>query len=778
MGIERRTFLQKLGWALLTLGAGDAGLSSLGDKGLVIPGLSRHLKALADPEARKLALLVGINQYPRSSTLSGCLTDVELQRELLIHRFGFHRGDILTLTDKEATREDIETAFVKHLLNQANTNDVVLFHFSGYGSRVKVAQNSDQTQGNDSYRLVNSLVPVDGLFKTKGEPAANDLLVDTLMLLMRSLETEKVTAVLDTSYISTGKLLQGNLRVRSFLRPPAVRPSPEELAFQDRLLLGLNSVGKKLSVPGKQSLPLGMIVQATQEGEPALECHWNGFSAGLFTYALTQYLWEVVPAKTVYISLAQSSQTVAKVKGKLQPPEVMTTQQKDPLLTYYLQPLSGVGAEGVVKAVEDNGKVAQLYLGGLPAQVLRYYSPNSCFLILPSAKESQALLPSNSITPRKLQLREREGLKAKAKLVTHKNGEDEYKIEAGRLVQELVRVIPRNLGLTVAVESEMSRIERVDATSAFANISAVNSVAMAGENNADCLLGRVEKTTDEEEKASNGEKEELRGGYGLFFAGREPIPNTVGVATEAVKSAVRRLSDQFDTLLAAKLLRLTCNEGSSLLAMKATLEQIGTKKQVVSVQQTRRNQSKFAPVTVDENAAVKRVIPQLRSEGKIQYRLENQSNKPVYLFLFGFDADGSAIAVYPLTASNHGNNSLSSTEQENSPLEPGETLVIPHTNAAFDWVVSESPGLTEVYLISSIAPFTNSYAALEESGIVKGKTQKIVNLSQPFKVAQALLEDLHAASAVSSDIIGSATDVYAFDVNAWTTLSFVYQVIS
>jgi hypothetical protein len=73
---------------------------------------------------------VGINQYPRSTALSGCVTDVELQRELLIHRFGFNPSDVLTLTDALPTRENIETAFIEHLSNQAKSaDDVVVFHF-------------------------------------------------------------------------------------------------------------------------------------------------------------------------------------------------------------------------------------------------------------------------------------------------------------------------------------------------------------------------------------------------------------------------------------------------------------------------------------------------------------------------------------------------------------------------------------------------------------------------------------------------------------------------
>ena len=126
MGLNRRTFLQKAGWSLAALGVSETVLSLLGDKGLAVPLLEGYVQALAQPSGRKLALLVGINEYPRTTALAGCVTDVELQQELLIHRFGFKAKDIVTLTNSQATREAIETAFIEHLTKQAKAGDVVV----------------------------------------------------------------------------------------------------------------------------------------------------------------------------------------------------------------------------------------------------------------------------------------------------------------------------------------------------------------------------------------------------------------------------------------------------------------------------------------------------------------------------------------------------------------------------------------------------------------------------------------------------------------------------
>jgi hypothetical protein len=116
-GMKRRVFLRRISTALTGMGLGSQ---------LSVP-IQSLLPVLAQSSGRKLALLVGINHYTNHShnsnpsqlppiapiPLNGCVTDVELQRELLIHRFGFRPSDILTLTNEEATRTNIESAFVE-----------------------------------------------------------------------------------------------------------------------------------------------------------------------------------------------------------------------------------------------------------------------------------------------------------------------------------------------------------------------------------------------------------------------------------------------------------------------------------------------------------------------------------------------------------------------------------------------------------------------------------------------------------------------------------------
>jgi uncharacterized caspase-like protein len=200
MTINRRHFLQFAASTLATLGLSQIDIQRQG---------LRYARVLAQSTPRKLALLVGINEYRQFTNLQGCVTDVDLQRELLVHRFGFNPTDIKVLSDTaddQPTRENILTAFHEHLIKQAQPGDVVVFHFSGHGSRV-----IDPTPVHNAIDHYNStFVPMDAAGNAEGIP---DIMGKTLFLLISALKTEYVTAVLDCCHAGGGT--RGNVRIRS-----------------------------------------------------------------------------------------------------------------------------------------------------------------------------------------------------------------------------------------------------------------------------------------------------------------------------------------------------------------------------------------------------------------------------------------------------------------------------------------------------------------------------------------------------------------------------------
>jgi hypothetical protein len=697
-------------------------------------GVKTYLQSLAQPTPRKLALLVGINQYPQGQPLKGCITDLELQRDLLIYRFGFNPRDILILTDQEATRENIETAFVEHLIGQVKADDIVVFHFSGYGSQVKVPEFTQETLDNIPVRIVNSLVPVDGTIPTKGVPVVNDLLEETLLWLARSLPTNKQTLILDTSHFSEGDSFQGNLRVRSCPIIEAKGPSPEELAFQQKLLFDINNSKSFSRLKG--SIP-GVILKAVGNSQIATEGQWNGLNAGLFTYSLTQYLWQITAPTTIQMSLGRTSEAITYLRGSLQTSTAIAGNQKT-FLSYYTIPDHALGAEAIITALEDNGKTAEIKLVGLPLSVLANYGLNSRFC----QEDRQDLI---------LEIRSRDGLNAKAKLI--KYTEEIAPLKVGHFLQEIVRIIPKNLGLTVALGSSLERIERVDATSAFSDLSLVHSVINLGEDAADCIFGKVDR------QSNNINTENL--GYQLLLTGGCPIPNSQGKTNEAVKLAVNRLTPHFEKILAVKLWHMTLNEGSSKLKVKVTLAK-GTKGNYQPF--IERKTQRFPGAKIDHNLPISKTLgipetsflPTIKVGEQIEYVLENHGDQPLYWLLLGLNSSSNPITFYL---------------PEITPIPAQEIFTIPSSVDSLNWTIAGEKGLGEMLVIFSTSPFTKTQKLIADHAYSKGERPQVLELDNILEITESLLQDLNQSN------LNLPSDVYGFDVNHWATLSFIYEVI-
>ncbi|NET74861.1 caspase family protein [Okeania sp. SIO1F9] len=807
MGLKRREFLQRASLALGALGISEAWWWRL---------QSRYSTALAQTTGRKLALLIGINEYP-DAALSGCVTDVEMQQELLVHKFGFLPTDILTLTNKQATRENIETAFIDHLTNQARPDDLVLFHFSGYGSRVSKMINENEQNESSSSKLTfqNTLVPIDAVSLNNEGRAINDVLEETLWLLVQSLDTTKVVTVLDTSYVYPGQSLQGFLRVRSRPSSTTEQINKKEKAMQTLLRDRLSLERRQ---PINQSQLPGLILNASRDSQFATETDWNGFSSGLFTYALTQNLWHTTPATKLQISFAQSTSFVEQLAGTYQQPELKEATQQSiaqfteeatitPVATPYQNLLTSLSppASGVVNSVEDNGKTATLWLGGLPINVLDAVTFNSLFTTVPSSD-----LNSNNYQFQ-LQIRSRTGLTAKASIIIETNiSQDQEKQQfengenlnnqtqkntqtsspnpqllAGEVVREKIRILPKPTELTIALDPELSRIERVDATSGFSAESQVTVV-----NNtqaADYVFSRVQETTIAQ-SLSAPLPSMYQGRYALFSLGEVLIPSSVGEGGEggeAVKVAVQRLSSQLKTLLAAKILRLTRNESSTQIKVRANFATITPEAKIVMRRETLgvSNEAKFKTnIEGVGSFGVSDGLLTLPIGSRIQCRSYNDGDRQVYFMLFSLDSSGHIFVLDPAASNQPLNNNESSQtglviSPEDSVNMPPVISNFPRDTESFGWKLIGPKGLAESLIICSHQPFKETIAAL--NGEVRqarndGVIQEVLN---PLNVAQAVLRDLQSASQSAVQSSGLSTDDYALDINSWATMSFLCRIV-
>lgn len=748
--MKRRGFLQRIGSTLGTAGWINLAWSVLG---------GRYYQALATPPNRKLALLIGINKYPESPPLSGCLTDVELQRELLIHRFGFLSSDILTLTEEQASREFIEAAISEHLIKQVKTDDVVVFHFSGYGTRVQL---EDLPGG------ANALIPVDesasdGANNTEDNNFANYLLEETLLLLLGLVPTDKVTAVLDAGYYPKTTQPSG-LRFRSLVTPSTKRLNPQELNFLNHLLKGdlpINNgiaKGRGLNMPNgvNSSQNRSLIIRAgSQPDQSPGESLFYGFSAGLFTYALTQYLWEVIPPKTIHIVLSDINNYIYKL-GNHQQPDLLTLNTKENLPSVLITenfPIEVPGAQGVVTSVHPEGKTAQLWLGGLPPQVWLHYGVNSRF---------------TAVGGEKLILKSRSGLTAKAQVIAQNTPGNS--LQVGQLVQETVRVLSRNIYLMVTLDSRLDRIERVDATSAFSALTRIVNITLP-EGSADYIFGKLS---------------DLPARYGLFSLGGELLENTAGEPGELVKVAVQRLTRKFSQLLAIKLWRLTENQGSSQLSVKVSLEVVNKNlfSQSATILRHLVWERETSPVSIQGGKNQKRVadqsaaVPTVPVNSIMVYRVVNFGDRPIYCMLVGLNNHKTPVAFYSWAISSP-NVTDNKPELEQIVIAPGGSFQFPQNGQGFSWLLPKKSLFCEHQLIFSTSPFTKTLLALASSHNKSTDSQSISQLFNPLDVTQAILEDLHVASSVTpkSESSVSSTDSYVLNVNNWASLNFVFQSV-
>ncbi|MBP0012938.1 MAG: caspase family protein [Roseofilum sp. SID2] len=769
--MKRREFLQQAGLALATLGISEASLWQWSD---------RALAAIAKPTSRKLALLVGINQYPlkESLKLQGCLTDVELQRELLVDRLGFSSRDILTLTNEQATREQIESAFINHLISQVRPDDVVVFHFSGYGRSVQT--------GETPAELQSSLVPIDGNVPQASGGQINDLLESTLQLLLKSLKTTQVVTLLDTSYGTLERQQVGVLRGRSYphlkesWETRSMELTPEVQALQDQLRDDLKADAEQLRVQRRFGQLPGVVISAAMPiqrpieqapsqglGEQAFESQWNGFSAGLLTYQLTQHLWLAAPETRLSVSLATVSNQVQKLAGDREQPHLSGEKSQDATQTLTQWKAADLqGAEGRVAEIGEDGKSFTLWLGGLPPEVLNNYQPSSLFTLTPTPESLPGSIPL-------IQLRSIEGLKAKAVMVPGNNVD--LDIEEGDLIQESVRYLSRSLNLVVGICQDLERIERVDATSAFSGIPNVSTVVLGELTQAvNCVFSKgINSNLSQGINSHNS--------YGLFSPGLDLIPHTMGETDEAVKTAIRRLMPTLDALWAMKLLQLTVNPGSSRLAVRATLEKLTPEREIIARQEPARS-----PLPRTSAAKIPSLL-NLEIGSRIGYRLHNQEDRPLYVMLFGLDRSGalelfqpSKVSLSPKSASpSSGSQTELNVTVENQQLviPPGASIFLPEAIAPVEWTVCCGDGLAHTQILFSVAPFTQTAKVLKLAESSTGSKGVSGTVKNPGATAKAILEDLHQASRAELAPEWIKPDSYAFSVKAWCSLSFIYRVV-
>lgn len=736
--MKRRHFLEFTGSTLATLGLSHYNILEKGN---------RYAQVLAQDTPRKLALLIGIN-YPNNNnlnSLNGCVTDVDLQQELLIHRFRFKQSDILRLTTNESkwkqpTRNNILTAFQEHLIKQAKPGDVVVFHFSGHGYRLRdpnPIQNCSNQQFNDDYN--STFVPVDD--SLNGSP--QDIMGGTLFLLMSALKTKNVTVVLDSCF-SGGGTRRGNYLVRSAIRNnleiDTAEPSTKEIAYQQRWMKRLRMSENEFARRRCNGVAKGVILAAAQRDEEALDAPFDGFHAGAFTYTMTQYLWQETDSAKKAIAYISP---IVKSKGGHSP--FVDGNQNQPV---YFIDNKLLSTDAVITGVKGNQ--ASLWLGGLNNKSLETFDKNATFSVVDASGKTRG----------KLKLESRDGLKARAKLVDDKGNITSLK--PGMLLQESSRMIPADLHLSVGLDSSLGD-EISIAQKELSGIYRIKSVIPQPANipypgGVQFILSRMTNEYLQTLQQQKIENLPAVGSIGLFTEALQIVPQSFGEKEETIKAAVCRLEPKLKSFLATRLVEMTLNTNSSQLDVEVSMNLVEQPNQTfanISTFKARNNRPQFKPIYPDKKLPLNKLF---------QFQVKNNSSYNLYVAMLLIDSTGSLAVIYPYQWTDLNREML---------LASNDTLIIGEPQKLKLQAVEK--GFAEALIIASRSPLDKAVYGLkrieQELKIQEQNQQKcLVDKTRGSEVIGDLINDL------SGERSGKSAKFWEVKTSNIATVSFSFEV--
>lgn len=731
--IKRRQFLQFAGSALATLGLSQLDIQRKGD---------RYGRILAQSTPRKLALLVGINDYI-DNPLQGCLTDTYLQRELLITCFGFNPSDILTLANAQATRMGILQAFEEHLVKQAKPGDVVVFHYSGHGSRVSVPVCDDKDSEGDC--LISTFIPADNylsLEQRKSGGVVSDISKLTLFLLMSALPTENVTVVLDSCFSGGG--IRGNLIMRALDGGTQLKLSPEEVEYQQQWRSRLNPSSIEYLRQLQAGVPKGVMLAAcgrNQLASTAFDVAFNDGYGGAFTCVLIEYLWQHAgtnePLVKAMATIAPQTTRISST-GQVPAYEVKPGSNNEHKPIYFLSRPRIPPSVGLLLAGE--GDKLLLYLVGSTTQSRRAYNQGGAiFAVVDAEGHERGLVQLEPGTVK--------GWIGQGKMLEPKSREAIRQIvQRGAFLQERMRWIPTNLTLRLGLDASLGN-DKTKAEQAIKAIKFIEALPMQETQEVEYLLGRITQENSRFQKVSRENLPSV-GSIGLFTPALELIPGSFGADNESVEAAVTRLKTKFKSLLASHIVKTILNPGASRLNVAVSLSRADSKDEILATVASIPDRDTSQILLSDEQPSV---------GTPLQIKVINQGNLDLHVSVLLIDSEGEMTAIFP-NAKAMGENAML--------LKAGKILQIPEQDK-FKLKVSDSLGMVEVLVIASSTSLDEALKALQN--VTRGRGLPMALGEESIPVIDSLLVDLNRGARGLGVI--STDRVYSVDMNQLTAMS-------
>ena len=717
--MKRRHFLQ---FATSTLTA--LGVSTLHLENQRI----QYAKVLAQPARRKRALLVGINQYPASAlftNLKGCVTDVDLQRELLIHRFGFHADDIVTLKDAEASRSNILQYFEEFLINPCQEDDVIVFHYSGHGRRIADPDNHIPIEDDRIDPLNSTLVPSDDGAIGDGR-TVSDIMGRTLFLLTSALKTENVTMVIDSCYAGGG--IRGNTRVRSAGEFFDLQPSAEELEYQERWLSDPRVGASREAILQRRGIGIakGIAIASARRRQKAVDARFDGFHAGAFTYFLTQSLWH--EAESVQSTIARVTQRLGTEQfnqvplGCVAPLDCDTSQprsQPQPIYHLDAQDTDRAPAEAVIQAIE--GDRATIWLGGSSTNSLTTYQPGAEFR------------PAGSPDSDPVTIINRSGLTAEVQMPTA--------LTEGTLLQESSRIVPRNTTLRIGLDPSLAE-EAIAAQAAIGELGNRFELALPTEEGdyegeIHYILSRMTEAYQQflHDRDADQDLPDVNSIVLLSPGIDQVVPGSVQDGDEAIATAINTLKSTFNALYAARFIKLAINADTAQVG-RSDGQRLNVNVQIELMQE---DGSIREPSVVDGVMEIPLGIV-------FQFVVTNLEAEPLHLSILEIDQAADVTPLFP--------NQLTGSVEE-TVIQSGEPKTIPAPDSNFEFFIENPIRAEFLFMVSRRSP--------RQALIALRNDQRTSNVP----VMDALLADISGVildRSTVQQLSMSTSDVAAFSI--------------
>ena len=470
------------------------------------------------------------------------------------------------------------------------------------------------------------------------------------------------------------------------MRDPA--PIAAELEFQDKWMRKLNLTSDRLAQLRSQGVAKGIVIAAAQAQQKAIDYSFDDFHAGLFTYLLTQSLWHQTENKPIetdraIANLIPSINAITSDQVPFADFQKEGDRQKQPI--YFLPPALPT-AEAVITSV--NGDRVEFWLGGVERDCLK---KGVSF-------QFDVWDASNKIAGN-VKMSSRKGLQAKGIL----NGT----AHVGDRLRETLRTLPVNWQLAIGLDPSLGK----DLGIAEAAIQKSKRMVAVRYQSAQVLYGNgievhyilsrmTEDYRSQLEKIVKARKQPREippvDSIGLFTPTiDEMIPDSFGKVGESIKAASDRLIPKLQSLLAARLMKLTLNARQSELSFAAKMQIEGQSDALVGQAFTIRGSTAAEPKS-------DRVIP---TDSPIQFQLKNLGDEDLYLAIMLIKADGDIQVLFPYQG----------VKEESLKVKGGMTKLFPDPAIdRYDYPV-KGKGFGEVLVVASRSPLKNVINAVKKS---------------------------------------------------------------